>query len=229
MGMQGLKSLFGGSRRTAREEALRAWSPRPRLSGRPTPDQALAWLRDGNAAFVASGAPIGPHAAHEVAELARGQSPIAVVVGCSDSRVSPEILFNCRLGDLFVVRVAGATVDPVALGSIEYGIQHLNAPLVVVLGHSGCGAVSAAAKVVTEGATMDGPVEEVVLPILPSVLKAHAAKANDLVTASTLEHVGKMVRRLKTTPAISGPLGQGRLKIIGGFYDLATGRVDLTA
>lgn len=231
--MQGLRGLFGGSRRGPVVQSTRitnrSFAPRARPSGRPGPDQALEWLKAGNAAFVASGAPIPAHERQEISELAKGQAPLAVIVGCSDSRVSPETLFNCRLGDLFVVRVAGATVDPVALGSIEYAVHHLACPLVVILGHAGCGAVSAAAKVVTDNAAFDGPIEEVVLPILPSVLRAKAAGANDLVNASTREHVTKMARRLRATATLAEHFGERRLKVAGGFYDLHTGKVDFLA
>lgn len=233
MGMQGLRGLFGGPRRGAVIQSARlttrSFAPRPRPSGRPEPQQALEWLKAGNAVFVAAGAHIQAHERQEITELAKGQSPLAVIVGCSDSRVSPEILFHCRLGDLFVVRVAGATVDPVALGSVEYAVHHLNCPLVVVLGHTGCGAVAAAAKAVTDNAEFDGAIEDLVLPILPSVLKAKAAGANDLVNASVREHVAKMARRLNGASSLAAALGQGRLKVTGGYYDLHSGRVEFIA
>jgi carbonic anhydrase len=117
-----------------------------------TADQALAQLKEGNAAFVKGGACVPTGGPARVAELAKGQGPFAVVVGCSDSRTPPEHLFGRGLGELFVVRVAGNTVDPGALGSIEYAVAVLGAPLILVLGHSKCGAVEAAAKVVTENA-----------------------------------------------------------------------------
>ena len=233
MGMQGLKGLFGGARRGPVVHSGRAdprsFAPRPRPPGRLSPEQALDWLKTGNAAFVASGAAIPPHERREITELAKGQAPVAIVVGCSDSRVSPEIVFNCRLGDVFVVRVAGATVDPLALGSVEYAVQHLGCPLVVVLGHAGCGAVHAATQAVTDNASFDGPLEEVVLPILPSVLRAKAAGANDLVNASVREHVAKMARRLKTAASLADTLGQGRLKVAGGYYDMQSGKVEFIA
>src|SRR6516162_1109033 len=99
MGMQGLGSLFGRRKAGATQPpvpVLRA--PRGRPPGRPTPEQALAWLLDGNAQFVASGAPPPAHAQDEIMNLAKGQSPLAVIVGCSDSRTAPEFLFDCRLG-----------------------------------------------------------------------------------------------------------------------------------
>ena len=229
MGMQGLGSLFGfrKSGAPAAPTELRLRAPRTRPPGRPSPDQALAWLLDGNAQFVASSPPSPTHGQDEILSLAKGQAPLAVIVGCSDSRVAPEILFDCRLGDLFVVRVAGNSVDGIALGSIEYAVHHLGCPLVVVLGHAGCGAVTAAVSLVTDNAEFDGPLESVVLPIVPAVLKAKAAGANDLVNSSTREHVSRVAKRLNGAPQLSGQLSAGQLKIVGGFYDLHNGRVQV--
>jgi carbonic anhydrase len=228
MGMQGLSSLFGSRKRREAARPL-SYAPRARLQPTPSPDQVLGWLKDGNSQFVAAGAPIAPYNPQEIAQLTKGQTPVAVIVGCSDSRVAPEILFDCRLGDLFVVRGAGASVDETALGSIDYGVSHLHCPVVLVLGHAGCGAVHAAARAVTENVDFDGPLENVVLPILPSVLKAKAAGANDLVNASVREHVTRVVRKLKSFVNFAGPIGAGRLKIVGGYYDLASGRVEFIA
>jgi len=230
MGMQGLGSLFGLRKNGAigsGEPALRA--PRTRPASRPTPDQALAWLMDGNAQFVASGAPPPAHAIDEITNLARGQSPLAVIVGCSDSRTAPEIVFDCRLGDLFVVRVAGNSVDSTAMGSIEYAVHHLGCPLVMVLGHGGCGAVSAAVSLVTDNSEFEGALESVVLPIVPAVLKAKAAGANDLLNSAVREHVVRVARRLNGAADLSGSIAAGRLKVVGGFYDLHSGRVQVLA
>jgi carbonic anhydrase len=233
MGVQGLGSLFSGSRRktTAAPDnaaGVAASAPRPRPPADPTPDQALDWLLNGNATFVSSGA-IAGHQSQEISGLAKGQSPVAVVVGCSDSRVSPEILFHARLGDLFVVRAAGNTVDAIGLGSVEYGVHYLKCPLIMVLGHGGCGAVSAAARVVTDNAQFDGAVEDVILPILPAVLRAKASGANDLVTAAVREHVAQVIRRLTAVSSLAALIAEGRLKVVGAYYDLNTGRVDLIA
>jgi carbonic anhydrase len=232
MGMQGLRGLFGGSRKAAGPIPAiqpRPQVPRPRPSAQPSPEQALAWLLEGNRRFVADGAAIAPHETSEINGLAKGQAPLAIVVGCSDSRVAPEILFHCRLGDLFVVRVAGATVDATALGSIEYAVHHLHCPLVVVLGHAGCGAVHAATQVVNENAEFDGALEDVVLPILPAVLRAKAAGANDLVNASVREHVHRVVRQVKRDATFAGQFGAAALKVVGGYYDLALGTVEVIA
>src|SRR5215218_1525320 len=129
-----------------------------------TADQALQILKEGNRRFVADTPDQAavtqskdPKLGHERRlEIAEGQTPFAVLVSCSDSRVPPELLFGRGLGELFIVRNAGNTVDTTALGSIEYGVAQLGVPLVVVMGHERCGAVEAAVKVVTENATFPG-------------------------------------------------------------------------
>jgi carbonic anhydrase len=230
MGMQGLGSLFGFRKTSAPSpDAPRLRPPRGRPPGRPSPDQALTWLLDGNVQFAASGAPAPAHGAEEISGLAKGQSPLAVIVGCSDSRVAPEILFDCRLGDLFVIRVAGNSVDAAAMGSIEYGVQHLGCPLVLVLGHAGCGAVNAAVSLVSDNTEFDGALESVVLPIVPAVLKAKAAGANDLVNSAVREHVSRVAKRLNGASSLAAALSAGKLKVAGGFYDLASGKVQMLA
>ena len=194
-----------------------------------TADQALARLKDGNAAFVKGGACVPTGGPARVSELAQGQAPFAVIVGCSDSRTPPEHLFGRGLGELFVVRVAGNTVDPGALGSIEYGVAVLGAPLILVLGHSKCGAVEAAAKIVTDGATYPGSIGDLVLPIVPSVLRAQK-KGGDLVAAAVSENVARVVEQLKSSDAIlRDPIRAGNVKVIGGVYDLASGAVAFIA
>ena len=194
-----------------------------------TADQALARLKDGNAAFVKGGACVPTGGPPRVAELAAGQSPFAVVVGCADSRTPPEHLFGGGLGELFVIRVAGNTVDTGALGSIEYGVAVLGAPLILVLGHSKCGAVEAAAKIVTDGATFPGSIGDLVLPIVPSVLRAQK-KGGDLVSAAVSENVNRVVEQLKGSDAIlRDPIRNGTVKVVGGVYDLVSGAVTFTA
>jgi carbonic anhydrase len=194
-----------------------------------TADQALARLKDGNAAFVKGGACVPTGGPPRVAELAAGQAPFAVVVGCSDSRTPPEHLFGGGLGELFVIRVAGNTVDTGALGSIEYGVAVLGAPLILVLGHSKCGAVEAAAKIVTDGATFPGSIGDLVLPIVPSVLRAQK-KGGDLVSAAVSENVSRVVEQLKASDAIlRDPIRTGKVKVVGGVYELASGAVTFMA
>ena len=193
----------------------------------PTPDQALELLKEGNRAFLA-GTPLRPYLVGEErrAALAERQRPFCVLVGCSDSRVSPELLFGRGLGDLFIVRNAGNSVDLAAMGSIEYGVAVLGAPLVVVLGHERCGAVQAAVSVVEADTTYPGSIGQMIEPIIPSVLRARREGTHDLVDRAAKANVLRIVERLRTTEQmLLEPLREGRLKIVGAYYDLDDGTV----
>lgn len=215
-----------------------------RAAGRKTDltaDQALQQLKDGNRKFVAdapdqtSTAQVrDPRIDHNRRlEIARGQTPFAVLVSCSDSRVPPELLFGRGLGELFIVRNAGNTVDTAALGSIEYAIAELGVPLVVVMGHERCGAVDAALTVVEKNATFPGSIGQMIEPILPAVLQARAAASANadrdrLLELCVRENVKRVVTRLRTAsePILLEPLKAGKLKIVGASYDLDDGNVD---
>lgn len=180
-------------------------------------------MRDGNGAFVkgscaATGAPA------RIGELAAGQAPLATIVGCSDSRTPPEQVFNRGLGELFVARVAGNTVDAVALGSLEYGLAVLGTPLIVVLGHSQCGAVEAAVKAVKDKARFPGSIGRVVAPIIPAV---RSVKGNDdLLNRAVRANVERTVAQIRSSrPLVAEAVKEGRVKVAGGVYDLATGVV----
>jgi len=191
-----------------------------------TADQALALLKEGNAAFVKGGACVPAGGAAKIAPFAAGQAPFAAVVGCSDSRIPPELVFERGLGELFVVRVAGNTVDRSALGSIEYAVKALGCPLIVVLGHDSCGAVEAAVSIVTKKMRYPGALGDMIKPILPAVAVAQKA-GGDLVAASVRANVVRVVSQLKASErTITDPLKAGRLKIVGGVYRLANGAVD---
>ena len=192
-----------------------------------TPDQALALLKDGNRSFVTD-APFRRQTTDRERriEIARGQTPFVVLVGCSDSRVPPELLFGRGLGELFIVRNAGNTVDTTALGSIEYGVAELGVPLIVVLGHEKCGAVQAAVQVVTEDAVFPGSIGRMVEPIVPAVLRAQKQEG-DLLDNAVRENVRRTVARLRTAEALLvDPIKANKLKIVGARYDLNDGSVD---
>lgn len=195
-----------------------------------TPDQALARLKKGNVDFLADKAKVSPQDHNRRLDIARSQTPFAVLVGCSDSRVPPELLFNTGLGELFIVRNAGNTVDTVALGSIEYGVRVLGVPLIVVLGHERCGAVEAALAVVQKNATFPGSIGQMLEPIIPAALKANSAvgfKGDDLLDAAVRENVRRTVDRLRNSePLLIEPMHAGKLKIVGARYDLDDGKVD---
>jgi carbonic anhydrase len=196
-----------------------------------TPDQALARLKKGNVDFLADKAEVSPQDHNRRLEIARGQAPVAVLVGCSDSRVPPELLFGTGLGELFIVRNAGNTVDTVALGSIEYSVLMLGVPLIVVLGHERCGAVDAALAVVQKNATFPGSIGQMIEPIIPAALKANSAgglKGDALLDAAVRENVRRTVDRLRhSKPSLIDPLRAGTLKIVGAHYDLDDGKVDV--
>lgn len=190
-----------------------------------SPDEALELLKKGNRAFVEDHPLPAAIDRKRRLELANSQHPFAVLVGCSDSRVSPEYLFGRGLGDLFIVRVAGNTVDQVGLGSIEYAVDHLDVPLIVVLGHEHCGAVSAAVSVVTEGADFDSAMDAMVAPIIPAVLKSQLA-AGDLIDNSVKENARRVAESLKKSgPTIIERLAAGTLKIVPAYYSLDDGSV----
>lgn len=193
-----------------------------------TPDEALARLQKGNDGFLDKPNVTMQDRARRL-EIARGQAPFAVLVGCSDSRVPPEVLFGSGLGELFIVRNAGNTVDTVALGSIQYGVAVLGAPLIVVLGHQRCGAVEAAVAVVEKNATFPGSIGQMVEPIVPAVLKARAAgfKGDELLDEAVRQNVRRVVERLRTSePLLIEPLRAGKLKVVGARYDLDDGKVN---
>ena len=196
-----------------------------------TPAQALERLKKGNADFLADKPPVNTlrDSARRM-EIARGQAPFVVLVGCSDSRVSPEVLFGTGLGELFIVRNAGNTVDTVAQGSIQYGVQVLGAPLILVLGHERCGAVEAAVSVVEKNTLYPGSIGQMIEPIIPAVLKAKGSgslKGEELVEAAVRENVRRTVERLRTSePAFLEPIRTGKLKVVGARYDLDSGQID---
>ena len=184
---------------------------------------ALQVLLEGNRRYVA-GRPAHPHQAVERrGEVVAGQHPIAIILGCSDSRVPAEILFDQGIGDLFIVRTAGNVVDDVALGSIEYAAEHLHVPLLVVLGHQKCGAVAATVS----GEVAPGHIASIVKAIRPI---AHKVKGlpGDVVDNTVRANVVEIVAQLQSSQPILGHLVQaGRCKIVGAYYSLETGVVSL--
>lgn len=189
--------------------------------GGPNAAQALEALKAGNARYVASKCEGPNRDAACRAKLATGQAPFAVVLGCSDSRVPPEILFDQGMGDLFIVRTAGNVVDDVVLGSIEYAAEHLGAPLVVVLGHERCGAVKAA----VEGGEAPGHIGALVKSIQPSV-DATKGKTGDHAENAMAANAAAMAKEIRTSAPILAKLAEeGKLQVVAARYDLDTGEV----
>lgn len=193
---------------------------------RPTPTQALDALKAGNAAFLRGENNLGHVKANDLDELQGGQAPIATIVGCADSRTPPTILFNQGFGRLFSIRVAGNTVDRRGLASIVYAVKHLNCPLVVVMGHTGCGAVAAAEAVVDGRAEMDPSLEAMIEPIIPAVLAARRSRPADPAAAAVEENARVVARKLATADiALERALADGSLIIVGAVKDMSSGRV----
>jgi carbonic anhydrase len=190
------------------------------------PQRSLELLKAGNARF-ASGKPTHPHETREWREaIAVAQHPYACVLGCSDSRVSPEVVFDDGLGKLFVVRQAGHVADDDTLGSIEYAVGHLNIRLVVVLGHERCGAVQAALGAVLRDDAIEGHILRLVDDIEPAVTEAQA-KTPDAIDSVVRANVHQVVRRLRSCgPVLRPRVRRGEVSIVGAYYPLRTGVVE---
>lgn len=193
------------------------------------PADTAAWqkLLDGNARFVSGQSKHQHQDVKRRAELAAGQKPFAVVIGCADSRTSPEILFDQGLGDLFVIRIAGNIVDDTALGSVEFAVAQLGARLIVVLGHEKCGAVKATVGVVNGDAAPANHIASIVEAIKPAA-QASKGREGDAVENAVLENVREVVKKLKVSKPVLEPLVKsGELKVIGARYDLDDGKVEI--
>ena len=189
----------------------------------PTSDHVLDLLVAGNERFVAGRCEHPRCNRRRRTELLAGQHPIAVIICCSDSRVPPEFIFDQGLGDLFVIRVAGNIIDDVVLGSIEYAVAHLDVSLVMVMGHSSCGAVIATVA----GSTPVGHLAPLMAAIQPAVDRA-VGQPGDLADNAARINTEMIVEHLcSSSPVLADLVGRSRLRIVAGFYDLATGRVEI--
>ncbi len=190
------------------------------LAAQITPDAALQRLADGNDRYTKDQF-ISPDRTQERREeVVNMQKPYAVIVGCSDSRVSPEIIFDQGIGDLFVVRVAGNVIGPVELDSIEYSVKVLNSVLVVVLGHENCGAV----KAVLANQTKD---IEAIAAIMEKAIAPVKDKPGDAVVNAVQANARAMAEDLKKVPNLAPLVKDGKLKIVPGYYNLQSGKVDI--
>jgi carbonic anhydrase len=190
-----------------------------------SPADALARLKAGNQRFVA-GKLQHPHQdSKRRAELAKGQRPFAIVLGCADSRTSPEVLFDQGLGDLFVVRVAGNVLDDHALASIEYAVEHLGAQLIVVLGHQRCGAVQAAKDTIDSNGEAPAHINSLVTAIQPAVEATRGAE----VEATVKANIDNVVEGLRSSePVLKKEVEAGAITVVGAYYNLDTAAVDFT-
>jgi carbonic anhydrase len=185
--------------------------------------QSLKKLLDGNKRCVVCKQQNPRQDARRRKEVSKGQKPFAVIVGCSDSRIPPELIFDQGLGDLFVVRLAGNIVDALALGSIEYAVEHLDTKLVVVLGHGKCGAVTAA----TKGPDAPGHVGAIVKAIQPAVKKVQKMPG-DLVDNAIRANASLVVNKIRSSkPILAEMVNKGEIEVIGAYYNIETGAVEL--
>ena len=190
-------------------------------------EDAFNKLMEGNKRFVSGSLSQKDVGDTRRKELTKGQAPFAIVVTCSDSRVSPEIMFDQGLGELFVIRVAGNVLDPVSLGSIEYAAEHLHSPLLILLGHGSCGAVTAA---VDAKGKPEGNIGEIVKKILPAVKKANAkGGSKDEVLNNAIRENVLLTHSymLKKSPVLKHLVESGELKVVTGVYHLDSGSVEV--
>lgn len=206
---------------------IAAGGPPPKPENVMSPDAALARLLQGNARYV-KGIETPDSFKTMQPALFAGQNPYACILGCADSRVSPELCFDENQGDLFVTRVAGNFVTTEILASLEYGTAVLNSPLIMVLGHTNCGAVGAAIKATEKHEDFPGHIQTLASAISPAVKEAIKKDPKNVADYATRQNVRNNVIKLReATPLISARVENGQLRVVGGLYDLKTGRVDL--
>ncbi|GAA4656936.1 carbonic anhydrase [Arthrobacter cryoconiti] len=193
-----------------------------------SPTEAWKTLMEGNRRFVESSASHPNQDATRRTSLLSTQHPFAIIFGCSDSRLAAEIIFDLGLGDAFVVRTAGHVIDNTALGSIEYGVEYLNVPLIVVLGHDSCGAVTATKNAVATGEMPVGFVRDLVERITPSVLTSLRENKDSDIGDMVEEHVKQTAARLvENSPIIASAVARQKTAVVGLTYRLNDGRADL--
>ncbi|MFM9838340.1 MAG: carbonic anhydrase [Cyclobacteriaceae bacterium] len=188
-----------------------------------TPDEALLRLKEGNQRFINGKSTKPRQDFNRIKEVAAAQYPFATIIGCSDSRVPNEIIFDQGLGDLFIVRTAGQVSSYASWGSIEFAEEVLGTKLIVVLGHTQCGAVNAAVNL----PEVPGHIITLINAIKPAVEKAKKSEPKNLLDAAIRENVAMQVEQLKgLEPVLAKRVREGSIKIIGGLYDLHTGKIE---
>ncbi|HSU71710.1 MAG TPA: carbonic anhydrase [Micrococcaceae bacterium] len=193
-----------------------------------TPAEAWARLVEGNKRFVESAASHPNQDSARRSSLTTGQHPFVTIFGCSDSRLAAEIIFDMGLGDAFVVRTAGHVIDNTALGSIEFAEEYLDVPLIVVLGHDSCGAVTATKASVETGDMPAGHVRGIVELITPSVLAALRTDSASSIDSMVAEHVKQTAARLlEESPIIADGVASQKTAVVGLTYHLNDGRAEL--
>lgn len=184
-----------------------------------TPDGAFKRLMDGNMRYMKDDL-LHPNIGKEARKnTSQSQNPFAIILGCSDSRVPPELIFDEGIGDLFVVRVAGNVVGPIEQDSLEYAALYLGSSLIVVMGHENCGAV----KAVLDGNTKD--IEDIAALIQPAVNQVKN-QGGPVLKNAIQKNAENVARQLKTSPVLSGMIKEGKLRIVPAYYNFVSGKVD---
>lgn len=198
------------------------------MSTPQTPAKAWATLITGNQRFIEGSSSHPNQDAARRASLTSSQHPFAVIFGCSDSRLAAEIIFDLGLGDAFVVRTAGHVIDNTVLGSIEYSVEALKVPLIVVLGHDSCGAVTATKAAVETGEMPAGFIRDLVERITPSVLTTLREDKDNGLDAMIEEHVKQTAARLvENSPIIANSVTRQKTAVVGLTYHLDDGRAEI--
>lgn len=188
----------------------------------PNPDEALQMLLDGNDRFVKGQVHHLSYLAEAKDKLLEKQNPFAAIVGCSDSRVPPELVFDRGLGELFVVRDAGNVIGPIEMDSVEFAAASLKVPLIVVLGHQNCGAVKATLSGIQTCPELDN-----IVPLIEDALKGCDTVGGNALVNAIHCNVKKGVLTLKNSPTIRPLLVQKKVKVVGAYYEIATGKVTI--
>ena len=226
-------ALTAVSRANAKDQRSQAkqtkqTSAPPKPENVMSPDDALARLMEGNSRYQKGIARRHDFVAEREA-LIGGQNPYAAILSCADSRIAPEYAFDSSRGDLFVVRVAGNIVNPDNVASLEYAVEVLKTPLILVLCHEACGAVKSAISSIQDHTTLPGHLPSLVAALAPAV-NAVAGRPGDPLENATMENARLCAKTLETaTPLLSAAFNEKRLKVVSGIYRLANGRVDLFA
>jgi len=221
---------FAGGLAAGMALAPQAFAKDKKLPPKPqnaiSPAAALDRLMKGNARYVQGKSHLHNFKSEREA-LAGGQNPYASILSCADSRIAPEYAFDSARGDLFVCRVAGNFANDDTVASLEYGVAVLNSPLILVLGHDSCGAIDATIKSLKDNTTLPGHLPSLVNALAPAV-KASADQPGDKLANAIRQNVKDVTARLKAaTPIISAAAADGKIKIVGGIYRLASGKVEL--
>ncbi len=221
------KKIAGNKPEIANNQTVIATPEKPTINITDNKVEPLQRLMEGNQRFLAGNNIHPSQSLADVKQAAKGQKPFAIILSCADSRVPPEIIFDQGLSNLFVLRVAGNILDDALLASIEYAVEHLHISLLMVLGHKRCGAVEATLNAVQKGGKIPGHLKTLVTAIKPAVMQAKG-KPEELLDQAVKANIKMVVQQLKNaTPIVAKVVKSNKLKIVGSYYDLDTGAVQI--